>query len=438
MKHKFRFILAMLLAGALLALPVMADSYTSSTRVTSIPYVRFTVNTKNILEEGTSGQEAMQYVDIPDNDYYTLSGADWIDDVSRLKVGDTPRMRVYLNAIPREEVYERYDKIWLFQGGYNTTNVRLTGGEFVSSTIRDSGYTLEVTLYVKPIRGTYDAPTSAYWDANLGTARWTAANNDSGLYDVRLYRNGSVIKKLETYSGNWYNFYPYMTKAADYYFDVRTAVPDDKKNSGANPSAYETSASLIINEKQVSDGTGQTTADEKNGSAGTSTGNANFPNGTGNLNVAGWFTDSTGTYFRYPSGDIARNGWLNVNGVWYLLDSAGRRMTGWQMNPKKTGWFYMDPTTGIMKTGWLQDGEFWYYLEPSGSNEGARVTGWRDIGGRRYYFNDNGIMVTGWFEIGGKWYYFYPQGTTASGYGYMATNTRIGDFVIGADGTWQK
>ena len=435
MKHKFRFFVSVLLAGVLLALPAFADSYTSVTRVTSIPYVNMTVKTTDILEEGT-GQDAYQFVNVPENDYYGLSGADWVDNVSILKVGDTPRMRIYLNAFPKEVSYEKYDKLWLFQGGYNSTNIRLTGGTVESTMIRDSGYTLEITLRVNPIKGTYDRPTAVYWDANIGTGRWTPANNDSGLYDVRLYRNGKVIKKLETYSGNWYNFYPYMTKAGSYSFDVRTAVPDEKKNTGANASGYEMSASLSINDDQVSDGKGQTTADEKNGSSGASTGNSGFPNGTGTENFAGWFTDSTGTYFRYPSGDIARNGWLNLNGVYYLLDSAGRKLTGWQMNPRKTGWFYMDPTTGIMKTGWLLDGNYWYYLEPSGANEGARINGWRNIGGKLYYFNENGIMVTGWYEVGGKWYYFYPQGARSDGYGFMASNTRIGDFMIGADGAW--
>lgn len=435
MKHKAKLFAAVLLAGVLLALPVLADSYMSYTRVTSIPSVKITVKTTDIMEAGID-REAYQFVEVPENDYYDTYGADWLGDISTLKVGDTPKMRVYLNAFPKEASYEKYDKVWLFQGGYNSTNIHISGGTVETAVIRDSGYTLEVTLRVNPIRGTYDTPVSVYWDATLGVGRWTPSNNDSGLYDVRLYRNSTVIKKLETYSGNWYNFYPYMTKAGDYYFEVRAAVADDKKNSGAKASSYEQSSYLVLNEDQVSDGTGQTKADEKNGSSGMGTGNSGYPNGTGTENVAGWVTDTTGTYFRYPSGDIARNGWLNLNGTWYLLDSAGHKLTGWQMNPAKTAWFYMDPTTGAMKTGWLQEGEFWYYLEPSGQNEGARITGWRTIGGKQYYFNANGIMVTGWFEIGGKWYYFYPQGTRSDGYGYMASNTRIGDFVIGADGTW--
>ena len=93
-----------------------------------------------------------------------------------------------------------------------------------------------------------------------------------------------------------------------------------------------------------------------------------------------------------------------------------------------------------MKTGWFNDNGSYYYLRTDkGDYEGVMVTGWADIGGKRYYFNESGMMVTGWRGIDGKYYYFYPQGSaTADGsYGYMAVNTTIdGVFAVGADGAW--
>lgn len=439
MKKPIRTLLCLLLVSVLTAVPVLGDAFNTYNRIQSIYSVRVTIVTGELMAGDQLADDASSYVTVEDNMYYTLMSAEWLDNVQSLKVGDQPRMKIYLNAYPREEYYSTYTKIWLFTGNYSNSNVHVTGGEYISSGIRDSGYTLELTVRVKAIKGTYNAPRNAYWDSEIGRGKWEVAENDSGIYDVKLYRGEALIKELQSYTGNYYNFYPYMTKTGDYTFQVRCAVPENMKNKGATSSDWTYSSILTINDSQVSNGNGQTKDDEKNGSAGHSTGNSNYPNGTGNQNVAGWVTDSTGTYFRYPSGEYAKNGWLQVNGNWYLLDAAGKRLTGWQQNPAKNNWFYMDTTTGIMKTGWLQDGGLWYYLEPSGASQGARIYGWRDINGKRYYFNANGVMVTGWFDINGKWYYFYPQGSRADGgYGFLATNTQIGDFRIGADGTWQN
>ena len=119
-----------------------------------------------------------------------------------------------------------------------------------------------------------------------------------------------------------------------------------------------------------------------------------------------------------------------------MFDASGRRLTGWQQNKYKT-WFYMDPTTGVMRTGWLLDNGKWYFLNTSKDNyEGCMVRGWWTWNGQKYYFNESGVMVTGWYQVDGKFYYFYPQGSTVGTYGYMATNARIGDFTVGADGAW--
>lgn len=439
MKHKHCALLIAVIMIIATVIPSLGANGQLYDRTAPIPYVNIRINTGD-LNAGDALADASAYVVIEENQYYLFNGADWLDSVSSLKVGDEPRMKVYLSAIPRQTVYESYVKSWYFTGSYSASNVHITGGEYISSGIRDAGQTLEVQIRVKPVKGNYDMPLSAEWDAGtLGKAKWEASSNDSGVYDVYCYRNEVCVKKLEKYTGNFYNFYPYMTKPGDYTFKVRTTVPNGKENTGANKSDYMNSGPLVISDSNKSSGAGQTTSDELNGSAGISGGNVNYPNGTGNENVAGWVTDNTGTYFRYPSGVIAKNCWIELNGNFYLVDANGKRLTGWQLNPSKTNWFYMDPTSGIMKTGWFRDGQYWYYLEPEGSAKGMRISGWRDINGKRYYFNNEGIMVTGWFEIDGKWYYFYPEGSRTDGaYGFMAANTRIGDFNIGADGTWLK
>ena len=433
MKKKFLLILSILTAVLLSIELAYADTYYSYVRPQSIPRVRISIDTEALSAGEYLHESALNVISIAENDYYEIMDAYWMDDIEYLKPGDTPRIRVYLAAIPKETDYERYTKIWLFQGGYTSNNVSVSKGSFESAYIRDSGYSLEVNIKVNPVKGQFAEPDTVYWTGSTGSVHWdTPMYGGSGVYDVLCQRNGSTVKKLSGYTGNDYNFYPYMTKEGDYTVKVRSAVPASMNGTGAKASEYVESSDLYITKEQVSDGSGQT---NDNGS-----GNGNYPNGTGNENVAGWITQNGGTYFRYPDGTSAGKGWLKLNGCWYFLDKNGMRLSGWQQDTNTGLWYYMDKESGIMKTGWLKDNGYWYYLENNaGSTEGHMITGWRNVGGYLYYFNRSGIMVTGWYEIDGKWYYFYPeQGAVNGKYGYMASNTQIGDFRIGADGTWQN
>ena len=74
--------------------------------------------------------------------------------------------------------------------------------------------------------------------------------------------------------------------------------------------------------------------------------------------------------------------------------------------------------------GWGQnDAGKWLYYENN-----KPVTGWKQIDGTWYWFDDSGLMQAGgWREIGGKWYYCFPDGA-------MAVNTKIDGYEIGPDG----
>lgn len=425
-----------IIAVLLFAGTVSAASYITSMRVTPIRSIKISIEADS-LQAGELLGDAASYVSVPDNEYYTLDGADWDDGNTYLSIGDTPKMVVYLSAIPKEVDYSTYSKIWLFSGGYSSSSVSVSGGSFVKAASQDSGYVLEVTVQLKSVKGQY-TPPEPFWDAQTGVARWTASDNDSGLYDVVCQRDGHTVKKLEDYQGTYYNFYPYMTKEGDYTFKVRAKASAAMSQKGARSSEYAESSDIYLNSDQVSNGSGQENGNSSHGSS--DSGNSAYPNGTGNQNVAGWVNDSQGTKFRYPDGSYAPAGWLKLNGSWYFLGVNGLRLTGWQKDGSSGLWYYMDNSTGIMKTGWLHDGDKWYYLKPeAGGPQGSMATGWMTIEGKKYYMNASGVMVTGWYEIGGKWYYFWPQGSTSDGkYGYLATNTQVGDFYIGADGTWQN
>ncbi|MDO4960232.1 MAG: N-acetylmuramoyl-L-alanine amidase family protein [Eubacteriales bacterium] len=426
-------ILAILITGLL-----SVTAY-SSTVTRSIPSAKITVKASGI-DFSSQVDDAMSYITVPDNSYYELDDAMWLDDVSTIKPGSAPRVKVVLEAIPKEQSHTNYDVIYLFRGSYTSSNVSITKGTFESAEVKDSGYFLEVVLKMNSISGTFDPVQTADWTEPRGTATWTANDIDSGFHEIVCYRGSTTVKHLKNYTGTSYNFFPYMTKEGSYKYKIRTT--SDPGIGVGKSSEWTESGELYIEASQVSDGSGQTTADENGGGSIASnapqglSGNT-YPNGTGNAVVVGWVQENGYTYFVNPDGTFAKNGWMKFEGNWYMFDEFGHRLTGWQKN-KYGKWFYMDKTTGIMKTGWLKDNGYWYFLDTTeGDRQGRMITGWLTWNGKKYYFNESGIMVTGWYKVDGSYRYFYPEGSTNGSYGYMAVNTTVGDFKFDENGVWQ-
>lgn len=99
---------------------------------------------------------------------------------------------------------------------------------------------------------------------------------------------------------------------------------------------------------------------------------------------AGWYKNAKGKYFyRYSSGNTAKNKWIKIKGKKYYCDSKGYRVTGFKTIKGKRYYFH---SNGIMKKGWLT------------------------YKGKRYYFQSNGVMKKGWFKYKKKKYYFKSNG----------------------------
>ena len=94
------------------------------------------------------------------------------------------------------------------------------------------------------------------------------------------------------------------------------------------------------------------------------------------------------------------------------------------------------------KDGWIKTDEGWKYYE-----NGQKVTGWKAVSEKWYYFNENGIMATGWASVGGHWYYLNADGSMATGWvsvgghwyylntdGTMASNQWIDGWYVDASG----
>ena len=141
-----------------------------------------------------------------------------------------------------------------------------------------------------------------------------------------------------------------------------------------------------------------------------------------------------------------RKTWVKVGSNWYLRDSGGNNLIGWQgvdgqryyladSGVMQTGWvsyegsWYYLSGSGAMKTGWARSGGKWYYLDPS---SGRMLTGWQTVDGKRYYLTpDNGAMVTGTQTIGGVTYRFDDSGALIEG---GAGNANTGASASGVSG----
>lgn len=340
----------------------------------------------------------------------TTSGKYYIEDVewvtsenAEMHVGDTAKMKVTL--------YPQDPDAHYFRGSYSSSNVSIKGGSYVSH--KRSGDKLIITLKTDPMDGDYDSPEDAYWrdSSGLGNARWVEPESTSGYYDVYLYHGSSTLKKLEAYKGTSYNFYPYMTKKGTYRFKVRTVPRPDSSDSGKRSDWIE-SDEIYISQEDVSDGSGQT-------------------NGNYNNTSVGWQKQGDTWYYRYPDGSYQKDSWLKVNDRWYLFNSQGQMLTGWQT---RNGQTYVLLPSGEMVTGWfLSDGKWHFLNQTPGDLEGALYkNSWIHYNGKIYYVDGNGVMVERWFQVDGNWYYFYP------GDGSKAVNTVIDGFPVDADGVWRR
>ena len=120
-------------------------------------------------------------------------------------------------------------------------------------------------------------------------------------------------------------------------------------------------------------------------------------------------------------------GWKSDDGIhWYYLKSDGLRAMGFVLLGAK---YYFDTTNGYMQTGWRNIDGFRYYFDETPLAEGQKPgdpnvktgimkTGWmKNYGTNKdtYYFNSNGRMRTGWLADGGHKYYFAANGKMKTG-----------------------
>lgn len=166
-------------------------------------------------------------------------------------------------------------------------------------------------------------------------------------------------------------------------------------------------------------------------------------------------------YFHYwNDGYMACNESITIDGVVYIADVNGvltkKTASGWI-----SGTYYIE--NGKMCTGWKQIGGKWYYFDSDGeavkyrvttiddkryffNGDGVMQTGWIEKNNTRMYAQSNGVLATGWAKINGDWYYFYTDGELETGlqwidgtwYNLDATTGRLLQTLKNAKNTWVK
>lgn len=165
--------------------------------------------------------------------------------------------------------------------------------------------------------------------------------------------------------------------------------------------------------------------------------------------AAPMMTNYSGIYTSYA----ASKGWVEEDGSWYFYDEDGYKETNtWKK--KDSEWFYLDEngdlavsqrideyyvnSTGRMvKNQWVSvdnDEEYDSPDSPGGANwnyfgkDGKIVTSkWMTIGGKTYYFDEDGQMLTGLVEIDGFTYYLGNESDGARKTGWVLLEEMTND-----------
>ncbi|MCQ4116721.1 N-acetylmuramoyl-L-alanine amidase [Ligilactobacillus sp. MP3] len=120
-----------------------------------------------------------------------------------------------------------------------------------------------------------------------------------------------------------------------------------------------------------------------------------------------------------------KDGWMlygqqNINGHWYNFDRmTGKMSIGFTYltdQNKKVYYSEAKDTLGQMQYGWQKINNNEYYFDKV---TGAIATGQKNIGGKNYLFDNQGVMQTGQRNINGHWYYFAKDGSMQTGFVYI-------------------
>ena len=120
--------------------------------------------------------------------------------------------------------------------------------------------------------------------------------------------------------------------------------------------------------------------------------------------------------------NVVKDQWVQEEAGWKYY-ANNKAVTGWKQIEGK--WYFFN-AEGVSQKWWVQDNGTWYYLNGSGEMQ----TGWLQDNGTWYYLEASGAMKANqWFEVDGKWYYVDATGA-------LAVNTTVDGYTVNANGEW--
>ena len=203
-----------------------------------------------------------------------------------------------------------------------------------------------------------------------------------------------------------------------YYFDPETGI----LSNGGLINIGKSSLKIYINENGIAE-KGFITVDE----------NLYYFSETTCLSLTGLQRIGSDTYYFNDEG-VAQTGFIEIDNHTYYFGSDYKMATGVQQIDNKLYYFlengymmtgfirtedgmayYFDEETGAAIDGWYTSSSgYTYYFDPSTYEA---VSDWQTIGGKRYYFNPNGVLQTGLIrDNNNKAYYYSEDGSVITGW----------------------
>lgn len=151
--------------------------------------------------------------------------------------------------------------------------------------------------------------------------------------------------------------------------------------------------------------------------------------------ITGWRKIGSDTYYFADNGVMQKNRWIDGR----YVDKKGRLLRN-GVSPAGYRTDEDGKKIGLAKGWYTRGGKTYYYVS------GKKTTGFKKIGGKKYYFNKNGVRKDGWITVNGFRYYLEDcivqtgwQTIDGNRYhfknnGKMSISTVVDGVVIGTNG----
>lgn len=291
---------------------------------------------------------------------YEVSGVSWSKEANDWKPGSKVTAAITLTA----------DAGRTFNHEYKSSKVSVNGADFTSARRDDEDGSLTIKAYYYPVVQLGATEKAGWADAAKTRATWKKVPYATA-YQLRLYTGEDEYVKTITLEGTAIDLSQYLTKEANYFYEVRATAKDSSDAKYMRSGEYITSEDLLVQNLGETQGR--------------------------------WSQYHEGSRYTDAHGVDAVNGWRFITGSWYYFDENGYAVTGWRFVGDK--WYYMN-SESKMQTGWLNLDNKWYYTDATGA------------------------MIIGWYQTTPTdWYYFEPDGsmasnTTVDGYTLSETGKR--------------